>query len=97
MENKTNNNNEYYTIDLTHIMKTLMQRAWIIILSGLLAAAIGFSLSAFVITPKYSSSVMLYVNNKTISLGGSQSVNINSSDIENSFKNIITCDNTAVK
>ena len=92
MENNTNNNNknEYYTIDLIHIMRTLMQRLWIIVLSGFLVAAIGFSISAFVITPKYSSSVMLYVNNKTISIGGNQNVNINSSDIDASQKLVKT-------
>lgn len=63
MANKTNN--EYYTIDLAHIFKTLWHRAWLIALSGFLAAVIGFSISAFAIKPTYSSSVMLYVNNNS--------------------------------
>lgn len=69
MEKTENNNKEYYTIDLLHIVKSLARRAWLIALCGLLAAAIGFSISAFAIAPTYSSSVKLYVNNSSISLG----------------------------
>ena len=78
MENKTTN--EYYTIDLMHILKTLLSKVWIIVLSGFLAATMGFLFSAFMITPMYSSSVMLYVNNGSFSLGNT-SVSISSSEI----------------
>lgn len=78
MENKTNN--KYYTIDVIHIAKTLGQRIWLIALAGVLAAAIGFSIAAFVITPSYSSSIMLYVNNSSFSLGDT-SFSISSSEI----------------
>ena len=66
MRNRTNEN---YTVDLTHIAKTLLQRVWIIVVVGLLAAAIGFSLASFVIAPTYSASVKLYVNNSSFSNG----------------------------
>lgn len=69
MENQEKNYKEYYTIDVSHIFKTLWKRIWLIALCGLLAAAIGFSISAFGIAPTYSSSVKLYVNNSSISLG----------------------------
>ena len=77
MENKQK---EYYTIDITQIAKALWQRAWVIALSGILAAAIGFSIAAFVIAPTYSSSVKLYVNNSSVSLGNT-SFSISSSEI----------------
>lgn len=77
MENKKN---EYYTIDLAHIVKTLLHRIWLIALSGLLAAGIGFSISAFAIMPTYSSSIMLYVNNSSLSIGNT-SFSISSSEI----------------
>lgn len=77
MENKTN---EYYTIDLMHILKSLWQRAWLIVLAGFLAAIVGFSIASFAITPTYSASVKLYVNNNSISVGGAQ-VSISSSQI----------------
>ncbi len=67
------------TIDLMQILKSLWHRAWIIAIAALLAAAIGFAVAAFFITPQYSSSVMLYVNNKgnSASSGG----NISQADI----------------
>lgn len=80
MDKQENNKTEYYTIDLLHIVKALWQRAWVIALSGILVAAIGFSLAAFVIAPTYSSSVKLYVNNSSISLGNA-SFSISSSEL----------------
>ena len=75
-----NGNNEYYTVDLLHIIKFVFQRLWVIILSGVLTAAIGFGVSAFLIAPKYSSSIMLYVNNSSFSLGNT-SFSFSSSEI----------------
>ena len=63
-------NKEYYTIDLIHIMKTLWKKAWIIVITVFLTGAMGFGTAAFLVTPQYSSSVMLYVNNSSLSLGG---------------------------
>ena len=77
MENKTK---DYYTIDLAHIIKTLWHKAWLIVLSGFLAAVMGFSIAAFMIKPTYSSSIMLYVNNSSFSLGNT-SFSITSSEI----------------
>ena len=68
MENNEKNQKEYYVIDVRHILKTLLGRAWLIVICGILAAAIGFSVAAFAIAPTYSSSVKLYVNNNSISL-----------------------------
>jgi len=76
MENKSE---EFYVIDLGRIVKSLWHEIWLIILSGIVLAALGFSLATFVITPKYSSSVMLYVNNSSSS--GNQSSGISSSQI----------------
>ena len=64
MDNQTNG---YYTIDLLQLVKGLWHRAWMIVLAGLLVAGIGFSISAFLIPPTYSSSIMLYVNNSSAS------------------------------
>ncbi len=71
---KKENSGEYYTVDIQHIFKTLWHRAWIIVIAGLLAAGMGFAYSAFIIKPLYSSSVMLYVNNAALSIGGSFSI-----------------------
>ncbi len=79
MEN-FDNSKEYYSIDLLHIIKMLWRRVWVIILAGILAASVGFSIASFAIAPKYSSSIMLYVNNSSFSLGNT-SFSISSSEI----------------
>lgn len=80
MERNEQFNAEYYTIDLRHIAKSLLYRSWVIVLVGVLAAVIGFSIAAFLIAPKYSASIMLYVNNSSFSLGNT-SFSISSSEI----------------
>lgn len=80
MEKQEKNSGEFYTIDLLHIIKFLWRRAWLIVLAGILVAAIGFSISAFIIAPTYSSSVKLYVNNSSFALGNT-SFSISSSEI----------------
>lgn len=74
------NNKEFFTIDLQHVIKVLWKKAWLIVLCSLLAAAIGFSTAAFFITPRYSSSILLYVNNSSFSLGNTN-FSISSSEI----------------
>lgn len=73
-------NNEYYTIDLFQILRLLWKKAWVIVLSALIAGAIGFAYSAFWINPTYSSDIKLYVNNSSFSLGNT-SFSISSSEI----------------
>ena len=69
MKNQEKNTKDYYSIDILHIVKSLWQRAWLIVLACIVAGGIGFSISAFLIAPTYSSSVKLYVNNSSISVG----------------------------
>lgn len=80
MEKQDKNRKEYYSIDVLHVVKSLWRRAWLIALCGLLAAAVGFSISAFLITPTYSSSIKLYVNNSSFSLGNTD-FSISSSEL----------------
>ena len=75
MENKMKEQN---TVDLSQVALALWKRVWLIALVGLVCAAIGFSLAAFVIAPRYSATVMLYVNNRVQQGTGSV---ISSSDI----------------
>lgn len=69
MEPSKFNTKEYFVIDLAHIVKTLLHRAWVIIIVSFLGAAIGFSIATFAISPTYSSSIMLYVNNSSFTVG----------------------------
>ncbi len=80
MAQSKNDNKEYYTIDVMHILRTLWYKAWIVILAAVLSASAGFAYSAFVIKPDYSSSILLYVNNSSINLGNT-SFSISASDI----------------
>ncbi len=80
MESKNNNNKDYYVIDIMHILRTVWHRIWVLFVCGFIAAGIGFSIAAFAIAPTYSSSIMLYVNNSSISLND-VGFSISSSDI----------------
>lgn len=80
MEKNEKFSEDYYAIDIFHLIKILWGKAWIIVLCGFIAAAVGFSIASFAIAPNYSSSIMLYVNNSSFSLG-STSFSISSSDI----------------
>lgn len=80
MEMQEKNNKEYYTIDVLHIVKSLWRNVWLIAICGFLSAAIGFSIATFAIAPTYSSSIMLYVNNSSFSLGNT-SFSISASEI----------------
>ncbi len=80
MEVKENLDKEYYTIDLLNIFKSLVNKLWVIILVSIISGIIGFVASAFLIAPKYSASIMLYVNNSSVSLGNA-SFSISSSEI----------------
>ena len=75
---KKQTNNDVNSFDLLHIARLLWRKIWIIVASGLITGVIGFVLAAFVLTPQYSSSILLYVNNGTISLAG---VSISASDL----------------
>lgn len=63
------NNKEEITIDLMQILKMFWKKAWVIAIAGVLAAAIGFFAAAVLIAPTYSSSILVYVNNRTTSTG----------------------------
>ena len=80
MEKQKLKTSEFYTIDLLHIAKTVVKRAWLVALSGFLVAVLGLVMSAFIIAPTYSSSIMLYVNNSSFSLGNTN-FSISSSEI----------------
>ena len=61
-------------IDLLKLGQILLRKAGAIIAVTLLAAAAAFGISYFLITPQYTSTAMMYVNNSNISVGGSFSI-----------------------
>lgn len=58
-----NENKGNIEIDLKRLLLTLARHIWVILLVGIVLAALLFSYAAFMITPMYSASVQLYVNN----------------------------------
>lgn len=80
MEPKEKNTGDFYTIDLLYLVKALWKRAWAILLIGIAAAVGAAMFTIYCITPKYSASVMLYVNNRAFSIG-STGVSISASEI----------------
>ncbi len=80
MEYIENSEKEYFAIDIVHILKTIWYHIWVVALVGILGAGLGFSYAAFLITPTYSSSIMLYVNNSSFSLND-VGFSISSSDL----------------
>lgn len=80
MERQEKNNKDYYVIDLLQILRTLWKRAWAILLITILFGVIAFGYTVLFVAPKYSSSVMLYVNNSSFTVGGT-SVSISASEL----------------
>lgn len=68
------------TIDLIELAEYLWKKILIIGAATLLGGALAFAFTFFLVTPLYSSSAMLYVNNGSISLGGT-SVSIDNGDL----------------
>ncbi|MBE6735202.1 MAG: hypothetical protein E7563_07690 [Ruminococcaceae bacterium] len=80
MANEKVKSQDYYVIDFVHIVKSVWRRIWLVVLVAVIGGFGGFFWSSFFITPQYSSSVMLYVNNSSFSLGSS-SFSISSSEL----------------
>lgn len=55
-------------IDWRHLLTTLLKKLWLIVICGVVLGVGAFVYTSFFVAPKYSSSVMLYVNNKSFSL-----------------------------
>ena len=75
-----NKNEQEFTIDIMNLVKSLIRKAWLIILAGIIFGSSALIYTSNFVAPKYSSSVMLYVNNKSFSLGNT-SVNISAADL----------------
>ncbi|MCI8898697.1 MAG: protein-tyrosine kinase, partial [Lachnospiraceae bacterium] len=57
--------NDVIEVDLLEIINALLGRFWLILGGGLLAAAVGFAVSKFVLTPTYESTTKIYILNKS--------------------------------
>ena len=53
-------------IDLIQLAKLLIKKAWIIILSAVICAAIAFGYSHYFLKPLYTSTSRIYINNSSV-------------------------------
>ena len=67
-------------IDLGRILRSLMERAWRVVIVSLLCAAMAFGYTYYFVTPQYQSAAMFYVNNNSFSVGDA-SLSISSGDL----------------
>ena len=78
-ENKIERNEEI-EIDIQRLFSILWDKLWVIMVAAVTGALAMFLVTFFMITPKYESSAMFYVNNNSLSVGDA-SFSISSSDI----------------
>lgn len=72
--------NDEIEIDIQRLVGAVLNKAWLIALVAVLAAAVSFVYTYFLVSPLYQSSVMFYVNNSTIDLSNA-SLSVSAGDI----------------
>ncbi len=80
MDEKIKTKGDFAEVNLKRLVDALLRKAWAVILAAILGASIVLSITYFLVTPKYESSAMFYVNNNSISVGEA-TLSIDSSDI----------------
>lgn len=75
-----NNNKDEIEIDLLALLRALLRHVWVVITATVVCGAIALSYTAFLMTPMYTASTLLYVNNSSISVGSTK-VNISAADL----------------
>lgn len=78
--NSNQSESDEIEINLFEIVSILLRKAKFIIAVTLLAAVATFAVTFFFITPKYTATAMMYVNNSSISIGNT-SVSISSGEL----------------
>ena len=80
MPTQTTREDDYLEIDLLQLARTLWNHILVILLVMVLCAAAGYAYAKYVVTPLYQSSILIYVNNSSFSIGNT-SVSVSSGDI----------------
>lgn len=89
MTNNLRNKQDEQEIDLLKLLRVLWSRFWIIAAAAFVGGVAFFLFTFFLITPKYQSSALLYVNNNSLNIGSTK-LNISSGDISASSSLIDT-------
>ncbi len=69
LKNKNPLSDENDGVDIWQILLALWRKIWVIVIAGALSAVLFFGYTTFMVTPMYSSSVLLYVNNGAVTVG----------------------------
>ena len=80
MEDKMLENNDEIEIDLKRLAGALLKKSWLIGIVSLICAVAVLIGTLLLVTPRYESSTMFYVNNNSLSLGDA-AMSITSGDI----------------
>lgn len=83
MNEKTFHKSDEIEIDLGRVLRTVLDRAWIIAVISALCAAIMFAYTFFFVTPQYEASITFYVNNNAHGAGDS-ALSLSSGDLSTS-------------
>ena len=83
MDDKIMGAHQDMEIDSQRVIGAILNRFWLLIVIPVLGAVTAFLITFFLITPKYESSAMFYVNNNSLSISD---VGISSSDLTASQK-----------
>ena len=78
--NEQEKNNGFLEVNMWRLINEVLKKSWLVGLAAIVGAVLTFLISAYLITPKYESSAMFYVNNTNFSLGDT-AVSITSADI----------------
>lgn len=83
MNEKEIQQNDLVEIDLGKVLSAITSRAWLVAAASIAGAVLAFLITVFLITPKYQSSAMFYVNNGSLSVGDA-SLSLSSGDLSTS-------------
>ena len=78
-----NYQDDIFVVDYIKLLKAILKKWYVVVLSGILCAALAFGYATFFMTPKYESSIKLYVNSD-VTLG---SISISSLNAAQSLVN----------
>ena len=83
MDENRMNRDETMGVDLQRLLRALLSKSWMIALTSVLCVVLVLLGTFFLVTPKYESAAMFYVNNSAFSVGDA-ALSISSGDLSTS-------------
>lgn len=80
--------NQTNELMLSELFREILKKLWLVIIVGVLSAAIGFSYCSFFATPGYETTISLFVNNGSVS---EDTDKLTSADVYSSISIVETC------